>query len=537
MKNQQLSSGSEIHFRPTSRMMQNKTTLFIALFSLVLLFIYCDNDRSAALDYTAMSGEELAKIHCSSCHLFPEPELLPKDIWEKGVLPQMSWRLGIPDTLVNPWAGIGYEEQRIILEANIFPSTPVLPVEAFQKIKAYYLQEAPAQPLPQPARPKVDTTLALFEPMPISLNVNGNPTVTMVQWDSLHQQILVADGYGHFFRLNPAGKIDWTFKTPSPLATVHFGKNADEYWTVIGYMNPNNLPQGLLIHRDSVERLKHVVDDLYRSVHSSFADLNADGQEDVVICEFGHYIGRLCWHEKQGDTYKRHILSTNPGAVKTQIFDWNADGHPDILALMGQGSEGLFLYENDGQGNFQQKPLLQFQPAFGSSDFELVDFNNDGQPEILYANGDNADYSYAPKAYHGVRIFQKNKDGDLEEVYFFPQYGATKALARDFDLDGDLDIAAMAFFPNYPTAPQEGFVYLENTSSEGKFAFKPATLPNAHYGHWLVQDSGDIDSDGDDDILLGSFIGVREMTAHRYQQDWERQKNQVLVLKNTTIKK
>ena len=42
---------------------------------------------------------------------------------------------------------------------------------------------------------------------------------------------------------------------------------------------------------------------------------------------------------------------------------------------------------------------------YGSSYLELADMNNDGHLDILYTNGDNADYSYVLKKYHGLRIF------------------------------------------------------------------------------------------------------------------------------------
>ena len=42
-------------------------------------------------------------------------------------------------------------------------------------------------------------------------------------------------------------------------------------------------------------------------------------------------------------------------------------------------------------------------------------------------------------------------------------HGAYKAMARDFDGDGDLDIAAISFYPEFDAATPESFVYLENT--------------------------------------------------------------------------
>ena len=75
-------------------------------------------------------------------------------------------------------------------------------------------------------------------------------------------------------------------------------------------------------------------------------------------------------------------------------------------------------------------------------------------------------------------------------------------MARDYDGDGDLDIAAISFFADYEHQPEEGFVYLKN---EGDFNFSPYSIPGAQSGRWLTMDAGDLDRDGKIDIVLGNF--------------------------------
>jgi hypothetical protein len=101
-----------------------------------------------------------------------------------------------------------------------------------------------------------------------------------------------------------------------------------------------------------------------------------------------------------------------------------------------------------------------------------------------------------------------NGSNQFAQTFFFPLYGTSKALARDFDGDGDLDIAAISFYDDLDH-PEQGFVYLKNN---GNYFFDASTIPAAANGKWLTMETLDIDNDGDSDIVLGSFIySIAEM--------------------------
>jgi len=339
--------------------------------------------------------------------------------------------------------------------------------------------------------------------------------------------LFVGDGQGIVRRLGRSLAVEDSVQVESPPADCVMLPGGE----LLGVMPPNDLAAGKVVRLPGGGKLSVAdtrLSELTRPVQATTGDL--DGRLDLVVCNHGNYTGNLSWYSdiKAGKP-KGFILKAAPGARKAVVRDLNRDGKLDVVALFAQGNEGIWAFYNQGNGRFKEEPWLRFPPVYGSSYFQLVDFNKDGFEDILCTNGDNADYSATLKKYHGVRLFLNDGAYSFKEVQFFPLHGATQAEAHDFDGDGDLDIAAIAFFPDYNGAPEEGFVYLENT---GNRQFTPRTLDNARKGKWLVMETGDFDGDGDVDIALGSFVFSPVSVPAPFRDAWQRGGASVLVLYN-----
>lgn len=490
---------------------------------------------------TSLPGKDLAEKYCSSCHAFVPPERLPKKVWREDVLPLMGHLLGIykegsrPQSLFD--MGIS---GTIVRNANVYPEHPLLAREDWEKIVNYFTEHAPDS-IPPPVRDhKIRIGLPHFRYRPAP-TTHRPPYTAMVKILPDKRGLVFSDGKG------PRSIL--TFLSPDlqerqsivmSTTPVQLTERSNEIiLTTIGRgILPNDAPDGTLQRLTRNWPDPHykpadiILKDLQRPVSIAYGDLNDDGLEDLVVCEFGNKTGRLSWYAGNGDgTYSRTTLRNKPGAIRAIISDANRDGRPDIYVLMAQGDEGLFLYENQGNGTFNEKRLLQFSPLSGSQYFELADFNKDGLDDIIYVCGDNADHTPILKQYHGIYIYLNEGKETYRQAYFYPVNGAYKAMARDFDLDGDLDIAAISHFPDYRNHPEESFVYLRN---KGNLRFDDYSFPQASDGRWIVMDAGDLDGDGDIDLALGSFVYfLPDGDTTGLGRRWLSQSPSVVILENT----
>jgi len=519
---------------PVSSLLEHVNLRLILLGGICILISACSNKQSNQAQsggYSiAKTDNQLVNKYCGSCHLPPSADLLDKKTWVNSVLPIMAHKLGVQSIRGNQY----YLDP----DAKV---THKISLTKWMKIVKYFKNEAPDSL--EPATPPVPLSKdwSIFKlKSPPQKKISKNPSATfMVKMDTADGRIYTSDASTnklYEWDRNLNRKLVRSLSSPAVNLKFVSGKENRRYGviTTIGTTRAADIFKGKVfrlnldtLNKDEADTIATQMD---RPVMSVDGDFNKDGRKDWVVCAFGHDAGGLFLFEQNADhTYTKKAISGLPGAIDVKVDDFNNDGWPDLMVLFAYADEGIWLFTNNKHGGFDSRNLLEFPPVYGSTSFQLVDMNNDGLLDILYTNGDNADFSRILKPYHGVRIFLNEGDFHYKKAYFYPIDGTTKAIAKDFDGDGDLDIATISFFSDFKNKPSESFIYFEQT---GPLTFTPHALPIYKKGRWLTMDAGDIDDDGDLDIALGSFTQnyVRQSS---YPSEWGASSPLVILL-NTT---
>lgn len=505
--------------------MKEKSIIKNFIVSFILLIVFACTPKKEKRAVT------LYKSYCASCHLLPKINDLPKHIWKDGVLPDMAARMGIIDSTNNPLRRISRKEQVAILESGIYPRTPMLSKEDWSLLREYIISMAPDSLYSANNKYKTEDLLQ-FKPEAIRLDSTKGSLISFLAFDQKEKAIISADLNGNLIKYDAKKAILTSSEKTVDALTTYIQKDSLTYLTSIGYLNPSEQHRGSLdIYSDSIKLNKSSIV-LHRPVHTLVEDLNNNGHNEIVVSEFGNLTGSLSLFHESGDhNFEKKILLNQPGTLRSIAKDINRDGKTDILALTSQGQESIVAFYQQDSLKFKKETLVRFSPLSGSSWFELIDFDGDGDDDIITVHGDNADKSYVHKPYHGLRIHINDGSNEFTEAYFYPLNGATRVNCEDYDNDGDIDFAIVATFPDYEKNPKGSFVYLENKNPEN-FEFKPFTFNTSNLGRWFLLDSGDVDSDGDIDIVLSSFTYTFTPVPDNLYDTWNNSDIDIIILKN-----
>lgn len=501
----------------------------------ILLAFWAAHVAAMAQDDTTnltdrLAGLQLARRHCVTCHLFPDPAATDLRTWREEILPRMKYRLGFTSPELERSTNI-----ILLRQHHRIPLQPVMTEAEWMTLSRFYFAEAPKMPRPQPPHEAIGIGGPPFRVVIPELRLSPQ-SITAVAIDPARREIWIGEDQSRgLHRLSGSGALLNTLSLSNTPARLRLDPAGGLQVTGIGLLQPNDLQAGAIFRVNPESgglKPEPILRSLRRPVDAVSADFDGDGQSEWIVAEFGNHLGSLSHHHRHGERWERRELFSLPGTVALQTGDFDSDGRLDLLALVAQETESLFLYRNDGRGGFERRTLLQKPPQWGFSHVTMADFNGDGFPDVLVCNGDNGEFNSPPKAYHGVRLYLADRKGALTEHWSYPLNGAYGTRVGDFDGDGDLDIAAISYFPDYATNPREGFVYFQNPGNSKDF--KPSTIRECIAGRWMALDSGDLDSDGDLDLVLTSYTHGPTEVPDFLMKTWDSSRIPLLILINTT---
>jgi hypothetical protein len=453
---------------------------------------------------------ETVRRECTVCHVAPSP----------ADLPRAQWRQRLQDMRRFSLSGVGVPEGR----ASALAQSELEPFVSYFEARA---PETLATPEPWPPS---QAAAQRFERRPMSppgaapvpivagvrladLDGDGRPEV--VACDMGHGLVLVGDP-----RRDP-GELREIAKVPNPVRATPVDLDRDGRTDLlvadVGYFMPEDHSKGAVVWlrqtADGKWEKRVLVEKLPRVTDVEAVDVDGDGDLDLLVAAFGlHSRGSLLLFENRTTDWKEpafveHVLDPRAGALETGVADRDGAGaaRPDFVALFAQQHEQVVAFLNRGGGTFEKRVIdTAPTPAWGSTGFQLVDFDRDGDLDVLATNGATLDDATI-RPYHGVRWLENRGGYPFVPHPLAALPGAHRALAADLDGDGDLDVAVAAFLPD-PDRTRGRFTslgWLEQTRP-GEFA--PHALEHGQLSHTTL-DVADADGDGTPDLLAGNLVG------------------------------
>jgi hypothetical protein len=168
------------------------------------------------------------------------------------------------------------------------------------------------------------------------------------------------------------------------------GKKEGETFMVMWYENPGNGSadwKGQLVSKTAFAPDRIVI-----------AEVNGDSRLDVVVSE-ERYPGpdpdaSLYWFEQprypKSQTWKKHIVVTEYSLNNLDVADMDRDGDLDVITCEHKGPKGKFrlqIFENDGKGNFTEHIADRGKESHLGA--RVADMDNDGDMDIVSAAWDN----------------------------------------------------------------------------------------------------------------------------------------------------
>jgi hypothetical protein len=243
-------------------------------------------------------------------------------------------------------------------------------------------------------------------------------------------------------------------------------------------------------------------------------DFDGDGDLDLVLTPLFGESSLLLADGAGGFARAPQPLPPVPGAdAVLPPADVDGDGDSDVVVAWTNGTTAkLGLLRNDGRGEFATNPeLVAAFPGFSTGAVAWADFDGDGALDLYWTCANTFPATDVVLRNDGAGVF-------TTATTVMHQGVATATIARDFDGDGDLDVAA-SLIGLPPFLPQVSSVVIRNTSpGPGLISFAAPVAIGAPTNATCVA-AFDFEPDGDLDLCLSAGLPQRPGVSAAFLND------------------
>ncbi|MDA0773135.1 MAG: VCBS repeat-containing protein [Cyanobacteria bacterium] len=222
-------------------------------------------------------------------------------------------------------------------------------------------------------------------------------------------------------------------------------------------------------------------------------DYDGDGDIDIAVAEAS--LDKIVWYENDGSegfATAHNVKTSYSDPMMLVTYDVNQDGYLDLVSSQDPTASGdnddVIVFVNNGDGSVWTEYLV-VGTVNSCKAIDLADIDNDGDIDVVVADSQDDNV-----------MWYKNdgSEGFTEQTVITAFDAAIGVQLGDINSDGEMDVSVSS------QGTSQDIIWYENDGSEN-FSANAHTIDSTYSGQY--HDLVDLDGDGDLDLIIASHAG------------------------------